>query len=175
MSMGVDGLREKVRDGLISTKFLSHEIEGVSMQDEVSLNVTEPYDERGKSPALQLYNHARELMDADRLDEAIAIFLKSATLFPHPKTYELIGECHARLRRFADAIPFFAAATTLNRHVRAPSLLAEAWFALGRHDEAIEAADIALARDPQNKKALKVRADATIEKERAERADNTQP
>jgi len=105
-------------------------------------------------------------MDAGHTDDAIAVFLQSAAALPHSKTYELIGECHARLRRFTDAIPFLAAATTLNRGVRAPSLLAEAWFALGRHYEAIEAADIALARDPRNKKALKVRADAAAEMER---------
>lgn len=137
-------------------------------QRAVEIKVMEPCDERGRSPATQLYNHARALMDAGHIDEAIAAFLQSSTAFPHSKTYELIGECHTRLSRFIDAIPYLAAATTLNRGVRAPSLLAEAWFALGRYHEAIEASDIALARDQRNRKALKVRADAAAAMERVE-------
>lgn len=126
----------------------------------MEFNVKEPFDERGKSPSAQLYNHARELMDAGRVEDAIVVFQKSAANSPHFKTYELIGECYTKLGLLADAVPFLAAATTLNRGVRAPSLLAEVWHMLGRHQEAIEAADIALLRDPQNSKALKLRADA---------------
>ena len=62
-----------------------------------------------------------------------------------------------RLERFNEAIPWLAAARTLNPGVRAPSLLAEAWLALGRPTEALAAADIALTRDSKNKTALRVR------------------
>jgi tetratricopeptide (TPR) repeat protein len=79
------------------------------------------------------------------------LFQQSAVASPHFKTYELLGECYMRLKRLPEAIPFLAAATTLNRGVRAPSLLAEVWLALGHHQEAAEAASIALSRDPQNK------------------------
>jgi tetratricopeptide (TPR) repeat protein len=132
-----------------------------SSRNFMDFKVKEPFDERGNSPSTQLYNHAREIMDAGHIEDAIVAFQKSAVEMPHSKTYELIGECYIKLGRLVDAVPFLAAATTLNRGVRAPSLLAEVWHMLGRHYEAVEAADIALAREPKNKKALKVRADAS--------------
>jgi tetratricopeptide (TPR) repeat protein len=127
----------------------------------MEFKVKEPFDERGKPPSTQLYYHARELMDAGRIEDAIVAFQKSAAKCPHFKTYELIGECYIKLGRLTDAVPFLAAATTLNRGFRAPSVLAEVWHLLGRHYEAVEAADIALMREPHNKKALKVRVDAS--------------
>ena len=96
-------------------------------------------------------------MEAGSFEQAATLFLQSAATSPHFKTYELLGECYMRLKRFTEAIPYLAAATTLNRGVRAPSLLAEVWLALGQHREAQEAADIALLRDPKNKTALGVR------------------
>ena len=60
-----------------------------------------------------------------------------------------------RLERLSEAIPYLAAATTLIRGVRPPSLLAEVWLALGQHIEALAAADITLSRDPKNKVALR--------------------
>jgi len=49
-----------------------------------------------------------------------------------------------------------AAATTLNRQVRAPSLLAEAFLALGERPEAHRIAHMALRREAHNKKAWAV-------------------
>jgi tetratricopeptide (TPR) repeat protein len=92
--------------------------------------------------------------------QATELFHQSATESPHFKTYELLGECYMRQKRLTEAIPFLAAATALNVGVRAPSLLAEAWLALGHHVEAAEAAGVALSRDPQNKVALRVRESA---------------
>ena len=62
-----------------------------------------------------------------------------------------------RLKRFTEAIPYLAAAAAMNRGVRAPAILAEAWLALGRNGEALEAAEAALLADPMNKDALKIR------------------
>lgn len=90
-------------------------------------------------------------------EQAAQLFMRSVVASPHFKTYELLGECYLRLKRLTEAIPFLAAATALNRGVRAPSLLAEVWLELGCHKEAAEAAEIALSRDAQNKVALRVR------------------
>jgi lipopolysaccharide biosynthesis regulator YciM len=98
-------------------------------------------------------------------EQAVELFHRSAVASPHFKTYELLGECYVHLKRLTETIPFLAAATTLNRGVRAPALLAEAWLALGRHREAVETADIALSRDPKNKAALRVRASAVAVEE----------
>jgi hypothetical protein len=49
-----------------------------------------------------------------------------------------------------------AAATTLNAQVRAPSLLAEAFLALGDELAAHRIARLALDRDPNNKRARNV-------------------
>jgi tetratricopeptide (TPR) repeat protein len=117
----------------------------------------EPFDERGRSPDGQLYDRARELMTGGSFDQAAEVFHQSAVAFPHFKTYELLGECYMRLKRFPEAIPYLAAATTLNRGFRAPLLLAETWLELGHHAEATEAVDIALSRNPKYKPALLVR------------------
>ena len=64
--------------------------------------------------------------------------------------------CRRRSRRLKGeprrAIVPLAAATTLNEQVRAPSLLAEAFLALGQHVEAYEIATMALQRDPATSK-----------------------
>lgn len=93
------------------------------------------------------------MMDNGLIVEATELFLRSANAAPHFKTYELLGECYLRLQLHRQAIPYLAAATTLNRGVRAPSLLAETCLEVGKLDWAKEACDIALARDPNNKSA----------------------
>ena len=98
--------------------------------------------ERGRSPASQLYEQARRLMADGSFEQAVELFHQSAVESPHFKTYELLGECYMRLKRLTEAIPFLAAATILNRGVRAPSLLAEVWLALGRGVQAAEALPI---------------------------------
>ena len=127
----------------------------------MQFQVIEPFDERGRSPALQRYERARYLMKAGAFEDAAFLFLDASAEEPHFKTFELLGECYMRMARPTQAIPFLAAASRLKQGVRAPSLLAEAWMALGQHTEAVEAADIALLRDPKNKAALRVRQLAT--------------
>ncbi len=100
-------------------------------------------------------------MDSGEIENALALFLESALREPHFKTYELLGECCLRLRRLSEAIPFLAAASALNRGVRASALLAETWLALGRPVEAVEAADLALSRDPHNRLAKRIKETAT--------------
>lgn len=121
------------------------------------MHCIEPFDEHGRSPAAQLYEHARQLMQEEKFNEASLLFLQAALKTPHFKTYELLGECYVRLGRFTEAIPYLAAATTLNRGIRAPTLLAEAWLALGQPSEAAKVADLVLSRAPKNKSALAVR------------------
>jgi len=104
----------------------------------------------------QLYQEARRLMNAGNLQEAILLFQQSIALSPHFKALELLGECYIRLGRLTEAIVPLAAATTLNRGVRAPALLAEAFLQLGEHERAQESAEVALKRDPNNKRALNV-------------------
>lgn len=86
----------------------------------------------------------------------------SAELEPHFKTLEILGEALMQLGRFKDAIVPLAAATALNRQVRAPSLLAKALIAVGDRHRAREAARIAAARDPNNRLASEVLA-ATVD------------
>ncbi|HXJ56046.1 MAG TPA: tetratricopeptide repeat protein [Verrucomicrobiae bacterium] len=81
----------------------------------------EPFDERGRSPASQRYDEARRLMEDGGVEQAAELFRQAAIELPHYKTYELLGECYMRLERFNEAIPWLAAATTLNAGVRAPA------------------------------------------------------
>lgn len=104
----------------------------------------------------EVYDKARVAMDAGHLEEAVRLFQQSAQSTPHYKTYELLGECLARMERFPEAVVYLAAATTLNRGVRAPSLLAQVFLKLGESSDAQHAAEVALSRDPTNRLAKEV-------------------
>ena len=117
-------------------------------------NNSESASEGKKAESMNLYDEGRKLMNSGDSSGAIDYFLRSACVHPHFKTYELVGECYLRQRDFARAVLFLAAATALNRGVRAPSLLARAWYELGRNDKASHAVAMALERDPNNKEAL---------------------
>jgi tetratricopeptide (TPR) repeat protein len=122
----------------------------------------EPFDVHGRSPATQRFDEARRLMEGGAFGEAADLLHQAAIESAHFKTYELLGECYMRMGRLTEAVPYLAAATTLNRGLRAPSLLAQTWLALGQRDEALTAADIALLRDPRNKVALRVKEAASV-------------
>ena len=98
-------------------------------------------------------------MDAGKLEAALAAFEASNNLLPHFKTLEKQGECLIRLGRLSDAVGPLSKSVEMNAGVRAPSMLAELYFELEKYDEAAELAEIALSRDPNNRKALKVRSD----------------
>jgi tetratricopeptide (TPR) repeat protein len=106
------------------------------------------------SQSSELYRQARELMEKNRLEDAVPLFRQSIALSPHFKALELLGECLVRLNRLPEAVVPLAAATTLNRGVRAPSLLADVFLKLEDYNGAYEAAEIALSRDPNNRLAL---------------------
>jgi tetratricopeptide (TPR) repeat protein len=105
------------------------------------------------SQSVDFYQQARQLMSAGRLDDAVELFQQSIALSPHFKALELLGECLIRLDRLRGAIVPLAAATSLNKGVRAPSLLAEVFLKLEDYNAAKEMADVALSRDPSNRKA----------------------
>ena len=105
----------------------------------------------------ELYIEARQMMDEGKLEEAVKLFQQSISDYPHFKSLELLGECFIRLNRLSEAIVALAAATTLNKGVRAPSLLAEAFLKLKEYPQAREMAEIALSRDPNNRLAREVR------------------
>jgi tetratricopeptide (TPR) repeat protein len=111
-------------------------------------------------PGEELYFEGRRAMDAGRLDEAIRLFEESIRIRPHHKSLELLGECLGRLGRWNEAVVALAAATTLNRTVRAPSLCAEALLHIKDYHRAIDVAEIALKIDPKNRKALAIRDEA---------------
>jgi tetratricopeptide (TPR) repeat protein len=103
------------------------------------------------------YKEARSLMDQGHLEEAASLFEQNVKSNPHFKDLELLGECLMRLGRLVDAIVPLAAATTLNKAARAPSLLAEVYFLLDEMHDADESAELALSRDASNRKALNVK------------------
>jgi tetratricopeptide (TPR) repeat protein len=107
--------------------------------------------------SLQLYNAARDAMNAGKLAEALEFFEASLAKHIHHKTLELIGELHHRQGRPRDAIIPLAAATGLNRGPRAPSILAEAFLALEEWADAEEAASESLRRDPNCRRAAVAR------------------
>lgn len=106
--------------------------------------------------ARRLYDDGRARMSAGDTHSAIDIFEKSIALYPHFKALELLGECFIRSGRPSDAIVPLAAATTLNKGVRAASLLAKALAEVGDAERSREIADLALSRDPNNRLALNI-------------------
>lgn len=104
-----------------------------------------------------LYSEARKAMDAGQFEAAAGLFQQSIQADPHFKPLELLGQCLIALGRPQEAIVPLAAATTLNNGVRATALLAEVFWELGRKMDAEQLAEIALGRDPNNKKARMVK------------------
>ncbi len=110
-------------------------------------------DRESEMEASELYQMARARLEAEAFQEAVVLFNRSIELFPHFKALELLGECYARMGQLRSAIVPLAAATTLNRQSRAPSILAEVFERLGEQDEALQMARLALERDNRNRRA----------------------
>ncbi|MEN9360939.1 MAG: hypothetical protein RL095_2474 [Verrucomicrobiota bacterium] len=106
----------------------------------------ESFNEFGESQSYQLFQQARSRMDSGDWNTAIELFAASAKLEPHFKCFELLGECHLKRGSASEAIPYLAAAVTLNRGARAAVLLAEAWMLLENFGQALASAEIALGR-----------------------------
>lgn len=105
----------------------------------------------------ELYEAGRRLMESGDIAGAVAQFHESVRIWPHFKALQLLGECLFQLGRLQEAVVPLAAATTLNRGVRAPSLLAEVFLALEQRHDAAEMVEVALQRDPRNRRALAVK------------------
>ncbi|MGH9322423.1 MAG: hypothetical protein ACRD3V_21380, partial [Vicinamibacteria bacterium] len=105
----------------------------------------------------RLYQTGRAAMEAGDLEAAVAAFRESVLEEPHFKTLELLGEALMLLGRPKEAIVPLAAASTLNRQVRAPALLAQAFLTMGRETDAYAAAEEALSRDANNRMARSVK------------------
>ncbi len=121
------------------------------------LSATEKTICEAENPSRDLYNHAREAMDAGQFETAARLFQQSIEASPHFKSLELLGQCLIALGRPQEAVVPLAAAATLNNGVRAPALLAEVFWGLGEKTDAAQLAEIALVRDPNNKKARTVK------------------
>jgi hypothetical protein len=109
-----------------------------------------------------MYEAGRAKLERGELETAVAELQRSAEAYPHFKTLELLGETWLRLGNPVRAAVPLAAATTLNRQARAPSLLAEALMKMGDEILAHRVALVALERDPGNRPALSVK-EATTE------------
>lgn len=121
--------------------------------------MAEPEEFAGAEPcgdderSLELYYFARARMDLKEYHAAVVALEESAALHPHFKTLELLGECLLALERFREAVVPLAAASTLNRQARAPTMLAEAFLRLGDVPKAADAIELALQRNPDYRKA----------------------
>ena len=113
--------------------------------------MAEPMDQAKAS-----YDQGRVALEGGNHEEAIRSLSESARLHPHFKTLELLGESLLAIGRTSESVVQFAAATTLNRQGRAPSLLAKALLAMGDGVKAHEMARLALERAPGNKLAGEV-------------------
>jgi tetratricopeptide (TPR) repeat protein len=109
----------------------------------------------------ELVDRARRRMEGGALDEAVALLRLSAEKGAYSGTYELLGECLAKLGRNEEAVMPLAAAMALDRRSNAPTLLAEVLLALERYEHALKAAGEALKRAPDDRRAAAVQRKAT--------------
>ena len=98
------------------------------------------FDNQSQSPDRQLYLQGRRQMEDEAFDEAIESLQLSLRIYPRSETAELLGECFLKQHRFTEAIIPLAAAAQMSKGTRALALMADAYMALERYDEAIEAA-----------------------------------
>jgi hypothetical protein len=75
---------------------------------------------------LQKYEAGRAALDSGDYERGIVLLKESARDQPHFKTYEIIGEAFLMNGRASEAVLYLAAASSLNRGVRATALLASA-------------------------------------------------
>ena len=113
--------------------------------------------------AHNLYENGRTLMGAGDLERAIQAFSDSVAIYPHFKCLEPMGECLLALGHSTQAVVPLAAAATLNRQVRAPSLLAQALLNIGEYRRAAELATSVLASSPGNRVAQAVLANPSVQ------------
>lgn len=100
------------------------------------------------------YDAGRSAMEADDFESAIVAFTESLAHAPHPKTFELLGECLMQRDRPHDALVYLAAAVGLGRNAfRARFLLARALIAVGEHQKAIEHLEDLIEANPTYKSA----------------------
>lgn len=85
------------------------------------------------------YQEGRVLMEKGDYAGAIKLFNMSGRLFPHFKTFELLGECLLNVNKPLDAIVALAAAAGLGtKPFRARYLLGKAFSQVGEELDAIE-------------------------------------
>jgi tetratricopeptide (TPR) repeat protein len=106
--------------------------------------------------AYELYCVAQKTMSQGNYNDAIVILQKSATLNPHYKTLELLGECLVMAGQYCNAIIPLAAATTLNPQPRSTLLLSNAFMSLGEMSKALKMAQLAHDRNPNYGEAEKL-------------------
>ena len=101
-----------------------------------------------------LYQRGRAAMEAGETESAVRLFQESASIDPHFKTLELLGECLLKLGRHHEAVISLAASIGLGTKVyRAMFLLAKALDESGFRRNAIEKLEEAIAIKPDYKSA----------------------
>lgn len=108
------------------------------------------------SEAYRLYEAGRSAQQQGNYPEALELLQRSCSLEPHFKTLLEIGVCYMELGRREEAIEPLAAATALNKGVKAPGLLARTLAELERIPEALGMCLETLERDPRNRIARSV-------------------
>lgn len=96
-------------------------------------------------------------MDEGDFENAVTLFQESISYSPHFKSLELLGECLIHLNRLTESIVPLAAAASLNKGVRALSLLAEVFLKLEDYYSAKKMAEESLNRDSTNYKAQNIK------------------
>lgn len=107
-------------------------------------------------PSYTCYESGRAAHERGDYEHALELFQQSLAHAIHFKTLELIGETLCRLGRHGESIVPLAAATGLHCGSRAPCLLAEAFAAMSEWQDAKQAAEESLRRNPSYRRAKDV-------------------
>jgi cytochrome c-type biogenesis protein CcmH/NrfG len=108
--------------------------------------------EEAMAPILEQFEKADELMQAGKLDEAIAVYVDVTAKYPNiPETYFNLGSVYARQEKWTEAEAAYQKVIELQPdNSMAKVLLAETHKNMGRADEAVAAIEQLIAENPDD-------------------------
>jgi predicted Zn-dependent protease len=108
--------------------------------------------EEAMAPILEEFEKANQLVEAGKLDEAIAVYLDVTAKYPNiPETYFNVGSVYAQQEKWPEAEAAYQKVIELQPgNTMAKVLLAETHKNMGRAEEAVAAVEQLIAENPDD-------------------------
>lgn len=99
------------------------------------------------------YEDGRNLYGAGKFEEAIRALEKTLKTSPHYKTFEIIGDCYARLDNRTNALTYMLASIAMHPSPRACYWVSNIFIEIGDKENAVKYLKKAISLQPNYKKA----------------------